>query len=83
MKRLPGTSIIMGRLEEPMRITVNGNVEQAANTLTGAELLDQHKLQPLRVAVEVNEQLVRRRQFEQTQLQPGDRVEIVTFVGGG
>ena len=66
-----------------MRITVNGNVEQAANTLTVAELLDQHKLQPLRVAVEVNEQLVRRRQFEQTQLQPGDHVEIVTFVGGG
>ena len=66
-----------------MRITVNGNVEQAANTLTVAELLDQHELQPLRVAVEVNEQLVRRRQFEETQLQPGDRVEIVTFVGGG
>ena len=51
MKRLSGTSIIMGRLEEPMRITVNGNVEQAANTLTVAKLLDQHKLQPLRVAV--------------------------------
>ena len=66
-----------------MRIIVNGQPENADAEVTIASLIEMHNLEPLRVAVEVNEQLVRRRQFEETQLQPGDRVEIVTFVGGG
>ena len=35
------------------------------------------------VAVELNGQLVRRADQDSTTLGPGDRVEIVTFVGGG
>lgn len=35
------------------------------------------------VAVERNGRLVRRGEQETTALEPGDRVEIVTFVGGG
>ena len=35
------------------------------------------------VAVELNGRLVRRGEQETTALGPGDRVEIVTFVGGG
>ncbi len=66
-----------------MQITVNGESENAASGATVAALVTQHNLKPLRVAVEVNEQLVPRRDYEQTLLQPGDRVEIVTFVGGG
>ena len=66
-----------------MRIIVNGQPEDADAEVTIASLIEAHNLQPLRVAVEVNEQLVRRRDFEQTQLQADDRVEIVTFVGGG
>lgn len=48
-----------------------------------AELLAERKLIPLRVAVEVNEELVPRKQFAETALRDGDRIEIVTFVGGG
>ncbi|MCH8914077.1 MAG: sulfur carrier protein ThiS [Planctomycetes bacterium] len=62
---------------------VNGQPENADAEVTVALLIEAHNLQPLRVAVEVNEKLVRRRDFEQTQLQADDRVEIVTFVGGG
>lgn len=35
------------------------------------------------VAVELNGRLVRRADQETTALKPGDRVEIVSFVGGG
>ena len=35
------------------------------------------------VAVELNGNLVRRADQETTALKPGDRVEIVSFVGGG
>jgi thiamine biosynthesis protein ThiS len=31
----------------------------------------------------VNEELVPRKQFAETSLHDGDRIEIVTFVGGG
>ncbi len=66
-----------------MRIIVNGQPESADAELTIASLIATHNLEALRVAVEVNEQLVRRRDFEHTQLHADDRVEIVTFVGGG
>lgn len=35
------------------------------------------------VAVEVNGRIVRRADHTATTLRPGDRMEIVTFVGGG
>ena len=66
-----------------MRIIVNGQPESADAEVTIASLIEAHNLEALRVAVEVNEKLVRRRDFEQTQLHADDRVEIVTFVGGG
>ena len=40
-------------------------------------------LAPLRVAVEVNRELVRRADYADTTLHDGDKIEIVTLVGGG
>jgi thiamine biosynthesis protein ThiS len=48
-----------------------------------AGLLIALKLEQQRVAVELNEAVVPRRQHADTTLQPGDRLELVTFVGGG
>lgn len=66
-----------------MNITLNGQDTTLDAPLTLAELIERHKLTPTRVAIEVNEQLVRRAEFADRQLKPGDRVEIVTLVGGG
>jgi sulfur carrier protein len=66
-----------------MQITLNGQSETIESAATVAELLARLKLEPIRVAVEVNEDLVPRKTFEKTPLRDGDRVEIVTFVGGG
>lgn len=66
-----------------MRITLNGEPRTLEQPPTLAELLKQLGLTPERLAVEVNEKLVRRGQFAQTRLCDGDRVEIVTLVGGG
>ncbi len=66
-----------------MKLIVNGQAEQIASGTTVAGLIAQHDLAPLRVAVEVNEELIPRKQFDASELRPGDRVEIVTFVGGG
>lgn len=64
-------------------VSVNGDPRQIARDLSIAGLLEQFGLDPLRVAIEVNEQLVRRADFGRTKLRPADRVEVVTLVGGG
>lgn len=66
-----------------MKITLNGQSETVDDELTVAEFLATRDLQPIRVAVEINEELVPRKTFAKTKIQPGDRIEVVTFVGGG
>ena len=66
-----------------MQIIINGEPRTLDAGLTIAELLEHLALRAPRVAVEVNEALVRRALFSQTQLRDGDHVEIVTLVGGG
>jgi len=66
-----------------MQVTVNGQSETIRENTTVAEFLEARDLQPVRVAVEINEELVRRSRFSETKIRPGDRIEVVTFVGGG
>ncbi len=66
-----------------MQIVVNGSPQELDTNASVAQLLDRLKLAPIRVAVELNEELVPRKDFARTQLSAGDRLEIVTFVGGG
>jgi len=66
-----------------MQIVLNGKPESIVEPMTVAELLRGKELAPIRVAVEINEELIPRRTFVETILRDGDRVEIVTFVGGG
>ena len=66
-----------------MLIHVNSQDRQVAAGSTVAALLDSLQLSPKSLAVELNEQVVPRSEHGTTVLQPGDRIEIVTFVGGG
>ena len=66
-----------------MRLIVNGKPECLNRVATLTDLLVQYDLAPVRVAVEVNRELVPRGDFDRTPLREGDEVEIVTFVGGG
>ena len=66
-----------------MQVVVNGTLQELDSQATVAQLLEKLELAPIRVAVELNEELVPRKKFDRTGLNPGDRLEIVTFVGGG
>lgn len=66
-----------------MTIRVNGADTTVPETISLTELLSRFEVSPLRVAIEVNEQLVRRKDFDAARLKEGDRVELVTLVGGG
>ncbi|HXY32874.1 MAG TPA: sulfur carrier protein ThiS [Planctomycetaceae bacterium] len=64
-------------------LIVNGEPQEVPSGTTVSALLAQLKMQPKLVAVERNRDLVPRRQHAACILEPGDRVEIVTLVGGG
>ena len=66
-----------------MEITVNGESKILAQDATVSQLLERLSMQPQYVAVERNLDLVPRAEHASCVLQPGDRVEIVTLVGGG
>lgn len=66
-----------------MRVMVNGKDQQIEPQTTIADLVAGFNLQPKHVAVEVNCDLVPRREYPNRKLEEGDQVEIVTLVGGG
>jgi thiamine biosynthesis protein ThiS len=70
-------------MSEGMEITINGQRREVAEGVTVAALLEQLGLANKYVAVERNLQIVPRARHAQEPLAPGDRLEIVTLVGGG
>ena len=66
-----------------LEVTVNGQPRAVAEGSTVAHLLEELELANKHVAVEVNLQLVPRQEHAHHRLAAGDRLEIVTLVGGG
>ena len=66
-----------------MKLQINGDAREFASPLSLASLLEQMGLKADRVAVELNRNIVSRDQWPTTDLQEGDQLEIVHFVGGG
>lgn len=67
---------------QDMIVKVNGQDRDIADGTTVLALIEQHKLTPQKVAVELNRRLIRTEKYD-TVLKGGDEIEIVTFVGGG
>jgi thiamine biosynthesis protein ThiS len=66
-----------------MRIELNGQHKELDGPTTVAQLLLTLGLERAPCAVEVNAQLVRKALHPNHALAEGDRVEVVTLVGGG
>ena len=64
-------------------VVINGQPRTVTDRTTVAALIDELGLGERRVAVERNREVVPRAQHATTALASGDRLEIVTFVGGG
>jgi thiamine biosynthesis protein ThiS len=69
--------------EPTLHVTVNGEERMLPSPCTVAQLLVLLELDARLIAIERNKKLVRRAQFDSEALAEGDRIEIVTFVGGG
>lgn len=67
----------------PFEITVNGETRSVSPGENVLDLLRALGLDPARVAVELDRNIVKQARWKETQLHPGARLEIVQFVGGG
>jgi len=66
-----------------MNLTINGEARTAPGVANVAALVKSLGLDPRKVAVELNLEIVPRSTYDQTLLSDGDRIEIVHFIGGG
>lgn len=66
-----------------MTLTVNGEPKSFPEGLTLAQLVRELGLEKNPIAVELNRRVVPRDRHSATPLAEGDRLEIVTLVGGG
>ncbi|MBI3333736.1 MAG: type I DNA topoisomerase [Candidatus Omnitrophica bacterium] len=66
-----------------MGIVLNGDRLEIPQGTRLTDLLDQLKLRPEMVVVELNLNILERREYPQRVLEAGDRLEIVRIVGGG
>lgn len=66
-----------------MTIFINGEARELEGVATLVGLLDSLQLPRQRVAIELNDRVIRKQEWETTALAENDKVEVVHFVGGG
>lgn len=66
-----------------MKIFINGETKEIANEINLSALLEQFSLPRERVAVELNKQVVRKKDWDAIKIGDADRIEVIHFVGGG
>jgi sulfur carrier protein len=64
-------------------ITLNGEIREVPEEIILDGLIELLRLPRKRVAIELNESVVRRAEWPSTTVKDGDKLEIVHFVGGG
>ena len=64
-------------------VQINGEPQQCTAAIALPDLLTQLGMNPRLVAVEYNGEILHRQFWDETALQGGDRLEVVTIVGGG
>lgn len=63
-------------------VYINGK-EQAANGKTVVDIINEMNIDIRTIAVELNEEIVSKADYDKTTLKDGDVLEVVSFVGGG
>ncbi len=66
-----------------MNVVLNGTPKELPPGTTVAALIESMELGTDTYAVEINARVVKKNQHPVVAIQDGDRIEVVTFVGGG
>jgi sulfur carrier protein len=73
----------MTNQSDSINLQVNGELHACESQTPLPQLLEQMGLNPRLVAVEYNGEILHRQFWAETTMQEGDRLEVVTIVGGG
>ena len=66
-----------------IKIRLNGKEQEIGDKMTVSDLLLKWKIRPELVTVEVNENILQKLEYDDTEIKPGDNVEFVFYMGGG
>ncbi len=66
-----------------MNITLNGQAKQLPDALNISEMVEEFCKDKAPVIAEVNGKIIKKLQWSKIVLKEGDRIELVSFVGGG
>lgn len=66
-----------------IKITINGKEEEIDKKITLAELLHKKKVRVGAVVVRLNDKIVDKKDYNSINLQDGDSVEYLYYMGGG
>lgn len=66
-----------------MQVRLNGEDRDVPDGVSVRGLLEHLELEPAMVVVERNREIVERERYDDVEVEPGDHLELVHFVGGG
>ena len=66
-----------------MRIILNNKVTDVDNNISVEQLLITKKIKSLYIAIEINKNIIPKSNYSEYNLNEGDRIEIITAIGGG
>ena len=66
-----------------MTITINGEAKSVAEQINLTELLELLALPSERIAIELNREVVRKKDWATIEIKDADKIEVAHFVGGG
>ena len=70
-------------VSSPIKIFINGDLKKFPSEINIVSVLESLNISSKHIAIEINENLVFRSDWQETNLKDGDKVEIVKAIGGG
>jgi thiamine biosynthesis protein ThiS len=66
-----------------MKVFINGETKEIPSEINLSALLKHLSLPDERIAIELNREVVRKKDWENVKINDADKIEIIHFVGGG
>ena len=66
-----------------IKIKVNGKIKSISETYKLSDLIKYLKIPMKKVAIELNEEIIDKKNVNKIKLKQNDKIEIVHFIGGG
>tara|TARA_B100000674_G_C37020404_1_gene549606 strand:+ start:59 stop:277 length:219 start_codon:yes stop_codon:yes gene_type:complete len=71
------------KIKNKIKITVNGKQMLVIPKISLKSLIAKLKIPINKIAIELNKEIIDKTRINRIQLQNGDKIEIVHFIGGG